>query len=44
MALDTIIEFKNASIFQDDNLVLADVNLKVNKGEFIYVIGKCLVI
>ncbi|MFP4557375.1 MAG: cell division ATP-binding protein FtsE [Bacteroidales bacterium] len=40
MALDTIIEFKNASIFQDDNLVLADVNLKIDKGEFLYVIGK----
>ena len=40
MALDTIIEFKNASIFQDDNLVLSDVNLKVGKGEFIYIIGK----
>lgn len=40
MALDTIIEFKKASIFQDDNLVLSDVNLKVDKGEFIYLIGK----
>lgn len=40
MALDTIIEFKKASIFQEENLVLADVNLKVNKGEFIYLIGK----
>lgn len=40
MALDTIIEFKKASIFQDDNLVLSDVNLKVEKGEFIYLIGK----
>jgi cell division transport system ATP-binding protein len=40
MALDTIIEFKKASIFQDDNLILSDVNLKVNKGEFLYLIGK----
>jgi cell division transport system ATP-binding protein len=40
MALDTIIEFKKASIFQDDNLVLSDVNLKVDKGEFLYLIGK----
>ncbi|MDY0201085.1 MAG: ATP-binding cassette domain-containing protein [Tenuifilaceae bacterium] len=40
MALDTIIEFKKASIFQGDNLILADVNLKVEKGEFIYLIGK----
>ena len=40
MALDTIIEFKKASIFQGDNLILGDVNLKVEKGEFIYLIGK----
>ncbi len=40
MSLDTIIDLKKASIFQDDNLILADVNLKVNKGEFVYLIGK----
>ncbi len=40
MALDTIIEFKNASIFQGENLILGDINLKVDKGEFIYLIGK----
>ncbi|RLD62175.1 MAG: phosphonate ABC transporter ATP-binding protein [Bacteroidetes bacterium] len=40
MSLDTIIELKNASIFQKDNLVLSDVNFEVNKGEFIYLIGK----
>jgi cell division transport system ATP-binding protein len=40
MSLDTIIEFKKASIFQNENLVLADVNLKVEKGDFLYVIGK----
>ncbi|MFW5721100.1 MAG: ATP-binding cassette domain-containing protein, partial [Bacteroidota bacterium] len=40
MALDTIIEFENAQIFQKDNLILKDVNLSVSKGEFIYFIGK----
>lgn len=40
MALDTIIEFKKASVFQMDNLILADVNLNVEKGQFIYLIGK----
>jgi len=40
MSLDTIIEIKNASIFQNDSLVLSDVNLQVEKGEFIYLIGK----
>jgi len=40
MALDTIIEFENASIFQKDNLILKDVNLSIEKGEFVYFIGK----
>lgn len=40
MALDTIIEFENANIFQKDNLILKDVNLSINKGEFIYFVGK----
>jgi cell division transport system ATP-binding protein len=40
MALDTIIEFENANIFQKDNLILKDVNLAINKSEFVYFIGK----
>lgn len=40
MALDTIIEFRKASVFQNDNLILADVDLNVEKGQFIYLIGK----
>lgn len=40
MALDTIIELRKASIFQQDHLVLADVNLMVNKGDLVYLIGK----
>ncbi|MEE4198262.1 MAG: ATP-binding cassette domain-containing protein [Bacteroidales bacterium] len=40
MALDTIIEFENAQIFQKDNLILKDVNLAISKGEFVYFIGK----
>lgn len=40
MSLDTVIELKEASIFQKDNLVLSDVNFEVNKGEFVYLIGK----
>ena len=35
-----IIELKNASIFQRENLILANVNLTLNKGEFIYLIGR----
>lgn len=40
MGLDTIIEFENARIFQKDNLILTNVNLSINKGEFVYFIGK----
>ena len=37
---EPIIELKNASIFQRENLVLANVNLTLNKGEFTYLIGR----
>lgn len=35
-----ILQLKNASIFQGENLVLKDVNVEVNKGDFVYLIGK----
>ncbi|ULC58994.1 ATP-binding cassette domain-containing protein [Flaviramulus sp. BrNp1-15] len=35
-----ILELKDASIFQGENLVLANVNVEVNKGDFVYLIGK----
>jgi cell division transport system ATP-binding protein len=40
LALDTIIEFTNCTIWQQDHLVLSDVSFKVDKGEFIYLVGK----
>jgi cell division transport system ATP-binding protein len=40
MSLDTIIELENTSIFQREILVLSQVNLKIEKGEFVYLIGK----
>lgn len=40
MALDTIIEFEHANIFQKDHLILKDVNVSINKGEFVYLVGK----
>ena len=40
MGIDTIISFKNASVFQKDNLVLSAVNLQIRKGEFVYLIGR----
>ena len=35
-----ILELKEASIFQGDSLVLSNVNIEINKGEFVYLIGK----
>lgn len=40
MALDTIISLDKVSIFQKHNLVLNNVSLNVDKGEFVYLIGK----
>lgn len=40
MALDTIIEFANASLYQEGLLILSEVNFSVEKGEFVYLIGK----
>ncbi|NII28680.1 ATP-binding cassette domain-containing protein [Pseudoflavitalea sp. X16] len=37
---DTIIELKHVNIYQGTNLVLQDVNLRVQKGEFVYLVGK----
>ena len=37
---EPIITLKNASVFQNDHLVLHDVNMKIHKGEFVYLIGK----
>lgn len=35
-----VLSLKNVTIFQDSNAVLTDINLEVNHGEFIYIIGK----
>ena len=35
-----IIEVKHANIYQGNNLILQDVNLRVSKGEFVYLVGK----
>lgn len=35
-----VLELKNASIFQRENLILSDVSVTINKGEFVYLIGK----
>jgi cell division transport system ATP-binding protein len=37
---EPIIELSHANIYQGTNLILQDVNLTVNKGEFVYLVGK----
>ncbi|MEO5562844.1 MAG: ATP-binding cassette domain-containing protein [Chitinophagaceae bacterium] len=37
---EPIIEINHANIYQGNNLILQDVNLRVNKGEFVYLVGK----
>lgn len=37
---EIIVELKHANIFQGDNLILQDVNLSVDKGQFVYLVGK----
>ncbi len=37
---NTVLSLKNASIYQRENLILSDVNVEVNKGDFVYLIGK----
>lgn len=37
---ETVLELKNAAIFQRENLILSEVDVKINKGDFVYLIGK----
>ncbi|WP_298548268.1 ATP-binding cassette domain-containing protein [uncultured Aquimarina sp.] len=37
---EPVLSLKNASIYQRENLILSDVNVEVNKGDFVYLIGK----
>ena len=37
---EVIVELSHANIYQGKNLILQDVNLKVNKGDFVYLVGK----
>lgn len=40
MSLETVISLENADIFQEKNLVLHQVDFRLKKGEFAYIIGK----
>jgi cell division transport system ATP-binding protein len=37
---EIIVELKHANVYQGDNLILSDVNIAVNKAEFVYLVGK----
>jgi cell division transport system ATP-binding protein len=37
---EIIVELRHANIYQGENLILQDVNIVVNKGEFVYLVGK----
>jgi len=36
----SIIDLKNVNIYQGKSLILSDLNIAVNKGEFVYLVGK----
>ena len=37
---EIVLSLKNVTIYQEDNVILSQVNLEVKHGEFIYIIGK----
>lgn len=37
---ETVVSIHNAKIYQGSSLILEDVNFSVNKGEFVYLVGK----
>ena len=37
---ESVLSLKNVTIYQEKRVILSNVNLEVNHGEFIYIIGK----
>jgi cell division transport system ATP-binding protein len=37
---DSILELRNVNIYQSNSLILGNVNITVDKGEFVYLVGK----
>src|SRR6476620_3020486 len=37
---DPVVIIRNANIYQGDNLILSDVNFTIERGEFVYLVGK----
>jgi cell division transport system ATP-binding protein len=40
MSSETVIKLENASVFQEHSTVVSGVNIEIQKGEFVYMIGK----
>ncbi|MBR4391219.1 MAG: ATP-binding cassette domain-containing protein [Bacteroidales bacterium] len=40
MSTNSIIELRNANIYQRDKVILSDVTFSIGKGEFVYLIGR----
>lgn len=40
MEQESIIDLRHINIYQKNILILSDVNVRINKGEFVYIIGK----
>ena len=37
---EPILQLRNANIYQGDSLILSDVNISIDRGEFVYLVGK----
>ena len=37
---DPVVRVSDASIFQEDHTVLSEINFSIDKGEFVYLIGR----
>ena len=37
---EAIVELRNVTIYQGESLILQDVNISINRGEFVYLVGK----
>ena len=38
--MSAVISIKNGSVFQNEHQILKDINLEINEGEFVYLIGR----
>ena len=38
--MSNVISIRNGSVFQHERLILKDINLEINEGEFVYLIGR----